>query len=568
MKSIVFKVYIPLLISGTLLAGCSGPMTSLVPAAPEPEPVVYKEGELNRETLFDILTAEIAGHQKRFDLAQEKYLKQAELTGDPAVIRRAVRIAQYNKDQVALQKAADIWIKYEPDNLEPFEIMASILLHERQFEAAQPYIRKALTRQSQRILLLINAQAPRLPNDTAKGYLNEISELLRDSPERADLWMTSGLLQQKLARNDDALASFSKAIRYNPSNYDAYLRKADLQREMKRFDEALVTLKPVKKRAPRNKQVLLSEMQVLYAAERNKEAAAKGAKLIAQFPEDDQLQLYIALLALDHGQLEQSEELLKALQAQKERSDLNFYLGLIAEQRDQKETALAYYTATAEGNNIMQAYGRALALQTSIQRRDDVANAINNAIKRHPELAPELYNLHADWLRTRGDKQGAINVLDKGLSTYSQNPTLVYARAMLRPPEEFSTTEKEFRLVLAQDPDNASALNALGYTLTIYTERYDEAFALLDRAIVLKPDDPAVIDSYGWILYKLGRYQEARQYLEKAFGILEDPEVGGHLVVVLIALEEHEAAQQLYNKLQAQFPDSSHLEEAKELLAS
>nr|WP_232348813.1 tetratricopeptide repeat protein [Neptunomonas qingdaonensis] len=110
------------------------------------------------------------------------------------------------------------------------------------------------------------------------------------------------------------------------------------------------------------------------------------------------------------------------------------------------------------------------------------------------------------------------------------------------------------------------ALNALGYTLSLYTERYNEAYELLNRAIQIKPDDPAIMDSIGWVLFKLQRHEEALNYLQKAYKVYPDAEVGGHLIAVLVALNQRPKAQQIFTELSKKFPDSPHLPDAQRAL--
>jgi len=121
--------------------------------------------------------------------------------------------------------------------------------------------------------------------------------------------------------------------------------------------------------------------------------------------------------------------------------------------------------------------------------------------------------------------------------------------------------------VLKIEPDNTRALNALGYTLADRTERYDEALKLIEQAIAQTPNDPAVIDSMGWVMYRLGRLQEARDYLNKAYGLTPDAEIAAHLGEVLWAMGERDAALALWKKARAEYPGNRLLEDTVRRLA-
>ena len=113
--------------------------------------------------------------------------------------------------------------------------------------------------------------------------------------------------------------------------------------------------------------------------------------------------------------------------------------------------------------------------------------------------------------------------------------------------------------ILSEDPDNALALNALGYTLADHNFRIDEALEYIKRALEIRPDDPAVIDSMGWVQFRLGNYEQAEQYLRKAYRLLEDAEIGGHLVELFWAQGDYQGAQKMMQEVLERFPDEEYL---------
>ena len=93
----------------------------------------------------------------------------------------------------------------------------------------------------------------------------------------------------------------------------------------------------------------------------------------------------------------------------------------------------------------------------------------------------------------------------------------------------FSLAESDLLKIISRDADNVSALNALGYTMLLHTDRLDEAFNFIKRAYTLKPDSPAIIDSMGWALFKRGEMREALDFLKRAMAKMPDPEIAAHL---------------------------------------
>jgi Flp pilus assembly protein TadD len=120
-------------------------------------------------------------------------------------------------------------------------------------------------------------------------------------------------------------------------------------------------------------------------------------------------------------------------------------------------------------------------------------------------------------------------------------------------------TEADLRDILSREPDNADAMNALGYTLADRTERYDEAYELIKRAVELKPNDHYVVDSLGWVLFRLGRHDEAIKYLRQAMALKPDAEVAAHLGEVLWVAGDQEGARTVWNMALEAQPDDKRL---------
>ena len=173
-----------------------------------------------------------------------------------------------------------------------------------------------------------------------------------------------------------------------------------------------------------------------------------------------------------------------------------------------------------------------------------------------PARAEQLYGLEADSLSRNGYLQDSRVTLDAGVKAFPESNSLRYARAMLADQQgEVDLMESDLRAILAGDPDNATALNALGYTLTNRTQRYDEAYALISRALALEPDEPAILDSMGWVLFRKGRLDESLQYLNRAYAAFPDPEVAAHLGEVLWTMGRTEQALRIWRDALAQSPD-------------
>ena len=154
---------------------------------------------------------------------------------------------------------------------------------------------------------------------------------------------------------------------------------------------------------------------------------------------------------------------------------------------------------------------------------------------------------HPKVVETVKEDEATVELLNKALAAYPNSESLRYARAMAAQRlGNLAQLEADLRIILSISPNNATVLNALGYTLADQTDRYEEAFELISKALELAPGEPAILDSMGWVLFKLGRLQEAEQQLQLAYQQMQDPEIAAHLGEVLMAMGRAEEATKLW----------------------
>ena len=164
-----------------------------------------------------------------------------------------------------------------------------------------------------------------------------------------------------------------------------------------------------------------------------------------------------------------------------------------------------------------------------------------------PARREQLFGIEADILAKAGAPEAPLAVLNAGIESYPDSASLRYARSMLgQQQDNLEMMEADLRAILQRDPNNATALNALGYTLADQTDRYDEAYELISRALELDPEEPAILDSMGWVLFRKGRLEEAIDYLTRAYAAFPDPEVAAHLGEVLWTSGDTDKARKIW----------------------
>ncbi|MCH8479515.1 MAG: tetratricopeptide repeat protein, partial [Wenzhouxiangella sp.] len=176
------------------------------------------------------------------------------------------------------------------------------------------------------------------------------------------------------------------------------------------------------------------------------------------------------------------------------------------------------------------------------------------------ELVEQAWLIEGDILREAGRASEAIALLSGALRQNPDSIALLYTRAICAIAiDDLELAEQDFRRILQIDDDNAMALNALGYTLTDRTDRHEEAYRLIRRALELEPDSPAIQDSMGWVYFRLGQPEKALPYLEQALQGEDNPEIAAHLGEVLWYLGREDEAREVLLGVFERFPDDDYL---------
>ncbi|WP_447746067.1 tetratricopeptide repeat protein [Pseudomonas nicosulfuronedens] len=526
-----------------------------------------KYGSFSEDTMFSLLTAELAGQRNRFDIALANYVEQARETRDPGVAERAFRIAEYlGADQEALDTSL-IWAKSAPDNLDAQRAAAIQLARTGQYDESMVYMEKVLNGQGDTHFDFLALSAAETDPDTRVGLLQSFDRLLKKYPDNGQLLFGKALLLQQDGRPQEALHLLEDN---SASKHDVapLLLRARLLQSMKRSDEALPLLKAGIKEHPDDKRVHLAYARLLVEQNRLEDAKAEFSALVEQFPDDDDLRFSLALVCLEAQAWDEAKVYLQELVERDSHVDsAHFNLGRLAEEQKDPETALKEYALVGPGNDFLPAQLRSTEILLDQKRYDEASRRLAETRERQPDYAIQLYLIEAEGLSNRDQVDRAWNAIQQGLKQFPDDLNLLYTRSMLAEKRnDLAQMEQDLRLIIQREPDNAMALNALGYTLADRTTRYSEARDLIQKAHSLNPDDPAILDSLGWVNYRLGNLSEAETYLRKALERFPDHEVAAHLGEVLWAQGKQSEARKVWaSALQSQ-PDSAVLRDTLQRL--
>ncbi len=523
-------------------------------AQTEPE-IVYKNFE--PETFYSLMVAELAGDRQRYDIALRNYVQQAHQTRDKAVAARATRIARFlGARQVALNSSL-LWLELEPNNEEAQVIAATELAQAGRLSESIKLAKNLSEKDVNSLFLSIASRAEQSTNTQREGLIKEYTELLEIHPEKPELIIGKGLLLAQSGSVDEALKLAQGVLKDDPMNVPAAKLETNILRELERNDEAKTRLSSMLEQDPRNLSLRLHYARLLTHDD------IEGSKeqfeiLNEQKPGDPDLMFSLALLNQELGLFDEAKALYSELIHTPNRgSSAHFYLGEIANAQGDTETALVHYQQVGAGQDFMLAINRASDILLSQNRLEDFGDQFNKLRRDFPQQEERLYLSQSNLLVRHGMLEEAVNILTEGLTFHTQSSSLLYARAMANEQRDLiHLTEEDLRTILNYDTTNATALNALGYTLADRTDRFEEAFELIREAFALNPGDPAIIDSMGWVHYRLGNYQQAITHLREAMKAFPDDEIAAHLGEVLWVVGEKQEAEAIWQEGLRLNPDS------------
>ena len=570
-----------LLLSLPLLAACSAlqpaaPVSEPVAAIPEltepaPEPVEedIEYGNFTRDQLETALLSEFGGMRGYLPQAAEDYYDLALETGDIGIIRRAVEFASASGNNEALMQLAELWLQQEPDALDPHLIVGYELLEQALYVRAMPHLDQVLTLGGNVDFTAMSARTFSLDNRQRDIIANELESMLTRHPDEATLYYALAQIYDQSGNTEGARAMLYVATERFGSNPRTALIEAQLLQNAGQADAAQALLGEAVAQYPRHRLLRYSYAQILVQNQNLREAAVHFTELLRLAPGDLETLYSLALINLELEEYDEAEEQLRTLlDAGHRGNEAHFYLAVILESRDQLAEALFHYQQIGPRSNaFLSAQRQIMQLFVALGQFSEATTWRQQLATENPGLGPILPALEAEALINADHADRAATVLDEALDRYPDNIDLLFARTLLSEQQDnMQQAERDLRHIIRLEPDNARALNHLGYALTVRTNRYEEALALIQRAIEIMPDDPAIIDSLGWVQYKLGRLDEALSNLRAAYAAFPDAEVAAHLGEVLWAMNERNQALEIWRAALEQQPDSEHIRETMKRL--
>jgi Flp pilus assembly protein TadD len=520
------------------------------------------EQELTEPLLYEILLAEIALQRGNSAFAAQSYADLAQRTGDPRIARRAVEIANVARTPQFALDAARVWHESDPDSVQALQTLALLLVGARKVEEAEPYLAKLLARNASAasggFLQLARLLAS---NPDKQANLRVVRSLAEHYPDLPQAHMA--LAQASLAAGDEAAAlqEIRRAAQLRPDWEVAAIYEAQIL-QPKSPERAAQALGAFLERYPRSREARLAYARLLTGERKYAEARVEFEKLLAAYPDDAEVRYAVGLLALQLKDYATAESNLKQLLEKdfRDPDSVRYTLGQAAEEQQKWSEAKRWYGGIKRGERLLPARLRIASIMAK-QGHLAEAREFLRGVDASGEERIQVLIAEAQLLRDAKHDKDAFDLLGKALEAQPEQPELLYDHAITAEKlERFDVLERSLRKLIRIKPDYAHAYNALGYSFADRNMRLPEARKLIQHALELSPGDAYIIDSMGWVLYRMGDLKGAADYLRRAYVGRPDAEIGAHLGEVLWQMGDRTEADRVWRESLKSHPENETLQ--------
>lgn len=527
--------------------------------------------DLDKNVIYHYLAGEISLQRQQLDLAYQHLMLAATFANDMQAAEKAARIALLQQETDKALIASGKWIDFDPNSVQARQLKGILHLRqdnlpaaEEQFEALLQITDSQGSNGFLRIASLLASEKNKQRN------LQLMRNLSSKHPQSAQAHYAMALVATENKEFAQAMAALKQAKELDASWDKPYVLEAQVLATLGNNQAAQEILKKAVQKLPDNKSLYQAYGRILVENQEYKQAISAFKKAYGLDPDDLDVLYAVGMLSIqaeDWSAARKSWSTLLTSHSREKRNDANYFLGQIEELNDNPELAMQYYSAVGKGKMRTESKLRLARLKAKSGDIESARSMYKELRVLNSHSAIQIYSAEAQMLKELGLIKEAIQLYTTAVDAYPDDMDLRYARGLYAADAgNIDLAISDFELILSNEPDNADTLNALGYTLADQTERYQEALNYILKAHQKKPDNPAILDSLGWTLYRLGRYEEALKYLLKAASANPDAEIAAHLGEVLWMLGNHDRAKEVWHKALTVEPDSKKLKEVMQRL--
>lgn len=513
-------------------------------------------------TVFQALLGDIALQNGEITMGVSAWADLAQRTRDPKVIARALEVAALAKQFDLAIELNKMWLEVEPDSAKAQQAQSSLLVLSNRLDELAPQLAKVLEEDQAALpanLMHLNRMLARHADKKAVQRLVDRLALPYTAVPEAHFAM--GQAAANAGDEMRAQVEFEKALQQRPDWEAAALSRAQLQARLSSAS-AIASLSEFTERYPKATDARLALARLLISDKQYDVARKQFDRLLGENPHNPDVIYPVAMLALQQGDTATGRAQLEKLLSIDfpDKNAVHFFIGQIDDDEKRPAAALEHYRQVNGGDQYIAARSRAAQILFKQGKADEAREMIQTTRAGDDKERTQLILAESQLLREAGRNDQAYTMLEAALAKQPDNSELLYETALTAERlGKVEVLETHLKRLLVLKPDHAHALNAMGYSLAERNIRLGEAYELISRAQALAPEDPFIMDSMGWVLFRQGDLNKALSTLERAYKIKPDPEIAAHLGEVLWAMQRKDDARQILKEASAKNPDSEIL---------
>lgn len=519
------------------------------------------EVNLSGALLYQLMAAEVAAQRGDLGSAFGVYMKLARDTRDPRLARRATELALQGRATAQALESAQLWYELAPRSTEAAQTVAMLYAGSSRFDEAFTLFDQQLRASPHAAEELSRLQRALARTQDRAGAFQLLERLAQPHMQSADIRLVLASGAQAAGMGDRALQEAKAAYALAPDSQRAVLAIAQLLQTSDR-PAATALLKDFVARHPTVADTRLAYARLLIADNKFDDARQQFQALLQADPKNADLVYSMALLSLQGKQpvdartyLQQYLQLIDQSDQTRRAEPAYLYLAQIAEDDKQFPTALEWLRKIDGGEEYLTARVREAFVLSKMQRLDEARKLLRNVSVQTADEKTQLVLAEGQLLRDAKRHDESYKLLSQALVGAPDSIPLLYDTAMAAERlNQVAVMEKQLRKIIELKPDYAHAYNALGYSLADRNLRLSEALVLIEKAHQLAPEDAFILDSLGWVHFRMGDLKQARTHLERAYATRPDAEVAVHLAEVMWAMGEQDNARKLLREVRAREP--------------
>ncbi len=524
-------------------------------------------GEANFQSapLSDSIAAELTLNKKDYRKALRMYLKLA--PNDPQAAKRAVQIALTINNIEAATKAAVFWANQSPMSIPAQRLAAELLL--RKGSSSEPYVRRLVTwpksEEATRSLLIISSQP--FTKEQRKEFLKQLQSFLSKHKNNARLWLIIAANELILMNYKAAIEASDEALQTQPYWLKAIAIRTQALLSLGKSAQALKFIQNSMAQQSDNHELRMFYAQILVDLKQYSAAKKQFNRLLLIPHYRAMAQIDLAKIALKEGHLTMAKNYLRKVIIDPTHSHTARYLlAVIAENENKTQQAIMWYLSVTQGRYFLESHIHAAELMAKMGEVQQARNTLQAIPIKTLIDFKELQLTEAEILYKSSEYALALDVINNALRILPNDKELLLARAVIAEQlQDYARVKADLQQVLAEMPNDVRALNAMAYVLYIYDGNYEEALKYINKAIALDPENPAVLDTMGWMQYQMGNKESSLSYLKKAYHFdPKNPEIAAHYGELLWVTNNKMEAKNIWRKARKSNPNNKILQDTME----